>query len=35
MQRVAAIVSASRRGEKVICECCGGPMDLKEVPLKK
>jgi hypothetical protein len=24
-----------RRNEKMICECCGAMMDLKEVPLKK
>lgn len=23
-----------KRGEKMICECCGGKMDLKEEPLK-
>jgi hypothetical protein len=28
-------ICSIRRGEKMICECCGGPMDLKEVPLKK
>jgi hypothetical protein len=28
-------VCSIRRGEKMICECCGGPMILKEVPLKK
>jgi hypothetical protein len=24
-----------RRSEKMKCECCGGPMELREVPLKK
>lgn len=28
-------ICAIRRSEKAICECCGGPMDLKEEPLKK
>jgi hypothetical protein len=27
-------VCAIRRGAKVVCECCGGPMELKEEPLK-
>lgn len=27
-------VCAIRRGEKNICECCGGPMELKEEPAK-
>ena len=25
---------AIKRGEKMICECCGGPMELREEPLK-
>jgi len=28
-------ICAIKRGEKNICECCGGPMDLKEEPLGK
>jgi hypothetical protein len=28
-------ICAIRRGEKEICECCGGPMELKEEPVKK
>ena len=28
-------VCSIRRYEKMICECCGGPMDLKETPVKK
>jgi hypothetical protein len=24
-----------RRGEKMLCECCGGPMKLAEEPVKK
>jgi hypothetical protein len=28
-------VCSIRRGEKNICECCGGPMVLREEPLKK
>src|SRR5205085_8376737 len=28
-------VCSIRRYEKMICECCGGPMDLKEEPIKK
>ncbi len=28
-------VCSIKRGEKNICECCGGPMELKEEPLKK
>lgn len=28
-------VCSIRRGEKGICECCGGPMDLREVPVRK
>jgi hypothetical protein len=27
-------ICAIRRGEKNACECCGGPMELKEVPVK-
>lgn len=27
-------ICSIRRGEKHLCECCGGPMDLKEEPLK-
>jgi hypothetical protein len=28
-------ICAIRRNEKMICECCGGPMELREEPLKK
>jgi hypothetical protein len=28
-------VCTIRRNEKRICECCGGPMELREVPVKK
>jgi hypothetical protein len=28
-------VCSIRRGEKDVCECCGGPMLLKEEPVKK
>jgi hypothetical protein len=28
-------ICSIKRGEKGICECCGGPMVLKEEPLKK
>src|SRR5207248_2526659 len=28
-------VCSIKRGEKNICECCGGPMELREEPLKK
>jgi hypothetical protein len=28
-------VCSIRRGEKMICECCGAPMVLREEPLKK
>jgi hypothetical protein len=28
-------VCSIKRGEKMICECCGGPMVRKEEPLKK
>jgi hypothetical protein len=28
-------VCSIRRGEKNVCECCGGPMVLREEPLKK
>ncbi|HEV3237771.1 MAG TPA: hypothetical protein VGZ25_12330 [Gemmataceae bacterium] len=28
-------VCSIRRSEKKKCECCGGPMELREVPLKK
>ena len=28
-------VCSIRRGEKMICECCGGKMELREEPLKK
>ena len=26
---------AIRRGEKNVCECCGGPMELREEPLRR
>jgi hypothetical protein len=28
-------ICAIRRNEKKICECCGGPMELREEPLQK
>jgi hypothetical protein len=28
-------VCSIRRGEKKICDCCGGPMELREEPVKK
>jgi len=28
-------ICSIRRNEKKICECCGGPMELKEEPVKK
>jgi hypothetical protein len=28
-------ICAIRRGEKMICECCGGPMTRREEPVKK
>ncbi len=28
-------ICAIKRGEKMICECCGGPMQLHEDPIKK
>jgi hypothetical protein len=28
-------VCSIRRGEKMVCECCGGPMVLREEPVKK
>ncbi len=28
-------ICSIRRRSKMICECCGGPMERKEVPLKK
>jgi hypothetical protein len=28
-------ICSIKRGEKNICECCGGPMELREVPVKK
>jgi hypothetical protein len=28
-------VCSIRRSENGICECCGGPMELREVPLRK
>jgi hypothetical protein len=28
-------ICSIKRGEKEICECCGGPMALREEPLKK
>jgi hypothetical protein len=28
-------ICAIRRGEKMTCECCGGPMELREEPLRK
>ena len=28
-------ICAIRRGEKNVCECCGGPMELREEPLGK
>jgi hypothetical protein len=28
-------ICSIKRGEKSTCECCGGPMELREVPVKK
>jgi hypothetical protein len=28
-------ICAIRRNEKKVCDCCGGPMELKEEPIKK
>jgi hypothetical protein len=28
-------ICAIRRNEKMICECCGGPMELTEEPVEK
>jgi hypothetical protein len=28
-------ICSIRRNEKKICDCCGGPMELKEAPVKK
>jgi hypothetical protein len=28
-------ICSIRRGEKMICECCGGPMERREEPVKK
>jgi hypothetical protein len=28
-------VCSIRRGEKKVCDCCGGPMELREEPVKK
>jgi hypothetical protein len=28
-------ICSIRRGEKMICECCGGPMDLTEEPARQ
>jgi hypothetical protein len=28
-------ICSIKRGENMICECCGGPMDLREDPVKK
>jgi hypothetical protein len=28
-------VCSIRRGEKDVCECCGGPMELREEPVKR
>jgi hypothetical protein len=28
-------ICSIRRGEKMKCECCGGPMELREEPVKK
>jgi hypothetical protein len=28
-------ICSIRRNEKNVCECCGGPMELREVPIKK
>ena len=28
-------ICAIRRNEKQVCDCCGGPMELKEEPVKK
>ena len=27
-------ICSIKRGEKTICECCGGPMELRETPIK-
>ena len=28
-------ICSIRRGEKMVCECCGGPMELHEDPIRK
>jgi hypothetical protein len=28
-------ICSIKRGEKDVCECCGGPMELKEEPVRK
>jgi hypothetical protein len=28
-------ICSIRRGEKDVCECCGGPMELREEPVKR
>jgi hypothetical protein len=28
-------ICSIRRNEKMICECCGAPMELREDPVKK
>jgi hypothetical protein len=28
-------VCSIRRGEKDVCECCGGPMELREEPVER
>jgi hypothetical protein len=28
-------ICSIRRGEKKLCDCCGGPMELREEPVKK
>jgi rRNA maturation endonuclease Nob1 len=28
-------ICSIRRRQKQICDCCGGPLELKEVPVKK
>jgi hypothetical protein len=28
-------ICSIKRGEKMVCECCGGPMELHEEPIKK
>jgi hypothetical protein len=28
-------ICAIRRNEKKVCDCCGGPMELKEEPIRK